>query len=271
MYDELDADSRYHAADRDAPHPVANTSGANAPRQREFSTRLGDALHEVPVPAGLADRILTRLAVASSADQGTPQTLPQQIRASLDAAGPSASEHAPRPANLDIHQPVGRRSRRLWLAGLLSTAAAAVLAWVGYQYARPVWPAPILLEQVVLFHEHNTGQFVPRQGNPLAFSTILNTPTNELAGQRLSGLPGRFGTVYELHYKRAQATLYVVDIRVRGLPSSPPTRPDLSSGGHASAAWQESGLAYVLVVDGGLRQYQQIVPQHGIAMQVAAR
>lgn len=223
---------------------------------RSLADPLGRALYDMPLPAGLAGRILDRLAASSSA---AAPSVSADDRAVALASDPAVVEHAPNKA-------ARRRGRRLVMGGLLATAATLLLAWLGYEQFRPVWPGEVLLEQVVLFHEQDARQAEPLNAWPLAFSNQIARPAGAAAGLRLPGLPGRRGTAYTLRSKKPRATLYVVSVRAVGLPAAPPRQAALASRGHAAAAWQEGSLAYILVVEGGQSQYRQVVePQQPIA------
>ena len=56
-----------------------------------------------------------------------------------------------------------------------------------------------------------------------------------------------------------RATLYVVKRSVSGLPTEPPLRPTLRTGGRSTAAWQSGPLLYVLVVEGEARGYKRLL------------
>lgn len=60
-----------------------------------------------------------------------------------------------------------------------------------------------------------------------------------------------------------RATLYVVRCRSRSLPMKPPTILDSQTRNLATAAWQSSGVVYVVVVQGGEREYRSLLRTAG--------
>jgi hypothetical protein len=67
------------------------------------------------------------------------------------------------------------------------------------------------------------------------------------------------GVAYDLVYRGAAATLYVMPQQSPSLPNAPPQRIGAATGNRALAAWQEGDLLYVLVVEGDERTYQSFV------------
>jgi len=147
------------------------------------------------------------------------------------------------------------------------------------------------MQLAVDFHEQAddaaTQALEPGSELPIGSSGNANYPlsTAITAGgttrmRTLSDFLGRSGVAYDMSRGRARATLYVVDLRASrdappvepALPKAPSATPEFDTGGHCVAVWQATGLLYVLVVDGGPREYQHFVPPAGrIARREAAR
>jgi hypothetical protein len=53
--------------------------------------------------------------------------------------------------------------------------------------------------------------------------------------------------------------LFVVRLWRDGLPTSPPGRPQWSTGGRSIGYWRSGDLVYVLVVDGNENKYRAFV------------
>ncbi len=241
---------------------------------------VGEAFGDVPVPEGLDRRILARLAVARTGPAGAdgpsaaawPEPEPsvqesvqapdEQPAAAWQAALGSA--HVPLPAD-DAPvsaRPAPRVRRRWWLAAGGATAAATVAAALvvvlvaGFLRTSPPSVAQLLdaaiADAAVQFRtETPTGERVdrvaPPQGFPLSRQVVALPGTrwrNAVVGEDR-------GVAFDLALRgRARATLYVLESRVANLPAMPPSQPQCNTGGYCALAWEENGLAYVLVVAG---------------------
>ncbi len=209
--------------------------------------KLAAALHEVPVPEGLADRLLQRLA-AEPAWQSTELTAENE-----QAAVPRSSLVAPRR--------VGR-----WLlagSGLLAVAGGLLLAvWLGLARDDALSEAFVLDEAIRSFDTRadQSGQSVAKQPAPAnyPFSAAV-LPVRGVRWRLLAsgGFLGHSGVVYDLPGPAGtRATLYVVDAgRSEGF-SALPARHPFTTGGCCASAWQENGLLYVLIVQGDPATYR---------------
>ena len=205
---------------------------------------LAEAFHDVPVPEGLADRIVDRLASAR-------QTQLED----------NAAESSP---------PIAKRGRRLWRRWVIGAA----LATAGSVAAFLIWGTPeerltgegVEWAAIMLFDDEGNP---PPEGNPIAEKAppgsyplggdVVSLP--EIRWRRIDGeFLGRRGVAYDLAPPGSpRATLYVVKCRVPGLRGSPPYNPARNSRNRCAAAWQSGGLLYVLVVDGGVGGYREVL------------
>jgi len=240
------------------------------PALRDLYTRLqrvdsvvGDAFRDVPVPDGLAERIMQRLASA----RGGP------VASAVEAAAEPAATEEPAAATAGRRERVSRR----WLlagAGVVSTVlAASVLVAVFFPWPEP---EPYTRSQVwELAIEFSAGEAdvvgelisVAQPPGEYPFSRDV-LPLPDIRWRRIEGFLGCQGVAYDmLGEGGTAATLYVVECSVPDLPSlPPPLGPSLATGGRSVAAWQsgESGeLLYVLVVHGGVRAYRSFLPPPG--------
>lgn len=228
-------------------------------RLQRVDATLVDAFHDVPVPDGLAERILKRLAAARS--------------------GPAASGAEAPAGETPVEEPAAtcRRTERIsrrWLlagAGALSTVvAASVLVTVLFPWPEPetysksqVWEFSI---KFFAGEADVVGQLVrvvpPPSEYPFSPDVL---PLPDLRWRRIEGFLGCGGVAYDLTGEGgAAATLYVVEYSVSGLPSlPPPLNPSYRTGGRSAAAWQSGELLYVLVVHGGPRAYRGFLPAPG--------
>ena len=242
------------------------------PELRELYTRLQrvdsalvDAFHDVPVPDGLAERIMQRLAAARRGPVAS---------AVEAAAGQTATEE---PAAAATSRRRERVSRRWLLAGVgvVSTVlAASVLVAVFFPWPEPeTYTKSQVWELAIEFSAGEAdvvGELVTVAQPPgdYPFSPDVSQQIPGIRWRRIEGFLGRQGVAYDmLGEGGAAATLYVVKYSVPDLPSlPPPLGPSLETGGRSAAAWQSGEsreLLYVLVVHGGPRAYRGFLPPPG--------
>ena len=194
------------------------------------------AFHDVPVPAGLQDRLLARL------DQ-------EAGRSAANAATPLV--------------PAKRLSRRrvAWVLATASVAAGVLVAVaLGLRGDRLEPPAVIAERSIAFFASEagGEGQLVAKTAAPQRYpfsSDLLRTP--QLRWREVTDFLGSYGVAYDLSAAGAgRATLYVVHRTDRGQSETPPDTPTWSTAGYSAAAWQSGGNLYVLVVEGDSHAYR---------------
>jgi hypothetical protein len=225
-------------------------------RLQRIDLSLAKAFQEVPVPEGLADRILQRLTPANEVATPPP-----------DADPPVAT----------VAPPQTHGSRRRWLlgaAGLGLTLAASLLVAVMVSNQRAEYRDDHVLEMAVrLFEtesfspaeEHLAAETPPPKEFPISPLVLQHA---QLRWRSVPQFLGRSGVAYDLTVPgEARATLYVVRQTVTGVPTSPGTQPALTTHNCSVSAWQSGSLLYVLVVDGGARAYRGYldIPQGPVA------
>jgi hypothetical protein len=223
---------------------------------QRLDRRIAKAFSNVPVPVGLADRILAFLALSQ---------IEEPIRiaeAEAALAGPAASEET---------RATRRRRSRRWLlvtGGALAAAAAIlVMVLVGSPSARPMTRETVIQAATDQFtHALETsvqGQLISATGPPNAYPysrDLVNLPN--IRWRWISNFLGRSGVAYDLIGPgRTRATLYVVQGAGAGLPGVPAKPVSSAATGRqlSVAAWQTGGLLYVLVVNGGPSQFPQFL------------
>jgi hypothetical protein len=209
--------------------------------------KLATALHEVPVPEGLAERLLERLAAEPTWQ--SEELIAENERLAI----PRSSFLTP------------RWSRRWLLAGsgLLAIAGAFLIALgIGLTRGDSLSEAFVLDEAIRSFdmRTDQVGHLVAERpapaGYPFSFAVL------QVRGVRWrpfvdAGFLGHKGLVYDLPAPTGtKAILYVVDAgRSEGFSAAPARRP-FTTGGCSASAWQENGLLYVLVVQGDPATYR---------------
>ncbi|MGA2034471.1 MAG: hypothetical protein ABSG68_19670 [Thermoguttaceae bacterium] len=254
-------------------------------RTQSIDASLAAAFQDVPIPQGLSDRLLARLADAT---REAPSLPPGEGRGEgiWDKRGGSSAgdegmslgspdtqlqvmpfADAPTPAPADRSRSAFR-SRR-WLlgtvaAGLVGTAAAVLLCvWLGRGSRLDLRPAEVLDSATVFFNDESaaSGERLadkrPPESYPLS-DRVVSFP--QIQWHRVRGFLDSSGVAYDLSGLGAgRATLYVVRRTVDGLPAQPPLTPRPTTAGCSAAAWQEGPVLYVLVVEGGVRTYRQCI------------
>jgi hypothetical protein len=200
----------------------------------EFDTYLTAAIQDVPVPEGLAGRLLNRLAADASTERN------------VCAASPAATSH-----------------RHWFLTGgsLLAVAAGLLLAlWLGTHRENHLSQQVVLDEAIQSFDVgfKDGGRPSPKAAAPAEYPFSRMVARAKAAKCRpLDGFLGRRGVVYDLPGPAGvQAALYVVERPIEGLGTAPARHP-FTSRNCCVSAWEEGGLMYVLVVGGDQKTYDR--------------
>ena len=223
-------------------------------RLQQADEAIEAAFADVPIPAGLADRVRRRLADATPAASSEPQPT---------GLGGLETSLAATVAPTVLRKPVRQFSRRRLLAGFAALSAAAALlaaVWIQTHLPRQQTPASVLEEAMDFFNKDDPTsgkdalQWPPPAEYPISRDVV------QLKGIRwrhIKQFMGGSAVAYDLPpVGGGRATLYVAERNVPGLPSVPPSMP-LSTGGKSAAAWQagNSSTLYVLVVEGDAGMY----------------
>jgi hypothetical protein len=207
-------------------------------RLQQLDAMVAEAFQDVPVPAGLSARILER--VRAKVGQVT--------------VAPAISL---------------RRRVRPWSWALGGAAAAAILAAVLLHGSRPgdYTPSEIWENAVALFNSELPGQgsLLTAESRPSSYppsGAVQMMPQTHW--RKISGFLGASGVAYDMTTAAGvRATLYVVKRSAPALGSTPPLRPAYSTANCSVAAWCESSLLYVLVVQGNSAAYESFLDVPG--------
>ncbi len=219
---------------------------------------LADVFQDVPVPEGLEDRILAHLAAgrAASSDSG-----PKKGPGLICRNGPEGASHKLNLVPFSAHR--RRISRRLWLAVGAATAVAAsvLIAVLLHSQAPAQYTGQEVLELAIdLFNTPSSEPWqtaAPPRAYPLSPDVVV---VPQPRWRRVHGFLGCRAVAFDMSTPGGtQATLYVVKCSVAGLPTEPPLRPSLRTGGRSTSAWQSGSLVYVLVVRGEARGYKRLL------------
>jgi hypothetical protein len=226
-------------------------------RLQQVDARLAAAFPDVPVPAGLAERIAERLAVAAPPAEGA------EVPGGRTEGEDRRAERGGRRAEVESESVAlrpRRISRRWLLAGLTTLSAAACLlvaVWIGGINSKP-YTASAVREQAIDFFAND--EAAPGQLDAFPEDYPFSRDVERRDGTRwrtIRGFLGHTGVAYDLPAREGvRATLYVVDCDVEGLLGQPPSEPDANTADFWAAAWRDQGRVYVLVVQGTKADYR---------------
>jgi len=222
-------------------------------RLQRLDAAVVKAFGDVPVPEGLAERILDRLKQAGVQPASvTPlETLPGDE--SVPLGEPVAS--------VPQKQAVSRR--RLLIGGAGLVLAGSLLLAVVLQGDRTVYTEALVQEMAIRFFDAESsiagdGRLMVESPPPREFPISPQVLKHSQIRWRAVGqFLGQAGVAYDLTRPNgARATLYVIRKTVAGTPAIPPPQPALTTHNRSVAAWQSGSLLYVLVVEGNSRTYR---------------
>jgi hypothetical protein len=214
-------------------------------RVQTTDAAVGRVFRDVPVPEGLADRLLARLAEA------------RQLEA------------AKVPAEIQ-----GRRSRRRWAIGgvvAIAAAAAILIAFLPNLRIHAISLADIQEKVMAQFQadleQRPAGELLSRSTPSHALPMSQDIVSNPgVRWRNVSGLLGATAIAYDLTLPDGtRATLYVVRLRsgLPTLPASPPSTPRPMTQQRSIAVWKQAtpkgGAVYVLAVNGGTSSYRRLL------------
>jgi hypothetical protein len=223
-------------------------------RLQQLDSRIGAAFHDVPIPPGLAERVLDNLTHARA------ETL---VSNALNAEPDQAADSD---TSISLPSEGKRKVSRRWLllaGGLLSTAAILFISlWLNFHNVESYSEQTVLDEAIRFFDADavDGGILLAERSPPKAYQFSRSVFLSKgIHWRKISNFLGRSGIAYDLPGRDGgRATLYVVEQSALGLGNEPQYRP-FTTGGFSASAWQEGGLLYVLVVQGEPNTYQNFL------------
>jgi hypothetical protein len=235
--------------------------------------RLTSAMHDVPVPTGLADRILDRLAATVVSSDATA-TSGTAAAIAVEAKVPVISGEPKMPSSIEADSASRSSRRRVVAVGLGLAACLLLAAGLGVLVGRqPDHSQLAVTEKAVGWYEQLGDGWQPVDKAPKGFSLPKGIGGTLRGWQWLAKGVAKSGVVYDLgqnppgqvlpgqQVRGAQkgAVLFVIKATRTDLPSSAPRTPQSTTAGFAIGAWQSGGLMYVLVVRGNEHDYQRLL------------
>ncbi len=230
-------------------------------RVAKFDTAIAAAVDQVPVPVGLADRLLVRLQRGAEENSGTTAHAAEVQTEAAETIAYAAARPEERRRRL--------LRRRWWLSG--AAAALAALCVAGWWWMRPAATLDYdqLLASAKEFDQTNEfGEWKSvRKSPPQSWYALPNAIASRTAmeWQKVSNFLRRAGVAYKLTAPNGAAgTLYVVPLDGIGGLGSAPGGPQ-QTGGVAASAWTDGTRLYVLVVRGNERDYWGFLSPRNVA------
>lgn len=218
-------------------------------RSQRLDAAVAEAFRDVPVPAGLADRLLASV---------SPTGIDEESVVSPAQQRPAAT----------------RRRWRRWALSLTAGCASLVLLAVGLAFFFS--SEPTLTSQAVVNQAIQWTYTVGRSDDPwnadlaqvpkkyvFDRDSLRRTPSRWQRIQLKTSLDRR-AVVYDLTTARSQPTavLFVVDIGDRettGLQGGPTFPPSSETDGWCVGTWRKGRRLYVLAVQGDKQRYREMV------------
>ena len=235
-------------------------------RSQQFDRQVISALHDVPVPTGLLDRLLSKTAAAQPvvANHATSELGPTVARAAGEAS-PQTTDESP-----TVAKEIAAPTHRLWLwrAGSLAAAAAAIVI-VAFIWLQRM-PRTITQEQLAtdvpawIAQANSLAQWKPTTRAVSSYPLDRDVRTAPVKWQNYRTPAGDAGVVYEMTpIRKEQVFLFVINAQNKYVVDTAPRRAiPGTTGGIQIAAWQRPGEPlYVLVVGQGglpLREYLRV-------------
>jgi hypothetical protein len=223
----------------DAAHEIdQDTTAARFYDQTQRQdARIVGAIDQVPVPPGLAERILARL---EEHDQAVAAT--EQIIAAT--------------AETQVRLAITPKSRRRWVQAVAATAAIVVVAITFGHFMRPASQPPLELVAAEFLAELGA---VNSDWQPMTQAPATAPFPDGVAGTATGWrrLSRGVATAYRVaHPVSGSAVLFVSRMTSENLPGSPPADPQSATGGQAIGFWKVGPRVYMLVVPGNARNYR---------------
>jgi hypothetical protein len=209
--------------------------------------RIAEAVHDVIVPAGLAERILARVNLESEKPRSVANE--QSVREAMVAVVPE------------------RRSSRKRIWSMIAVAASLLFALSLATF----WPRHQRLTDELLRSDSGASTWYADVSDRASWTPLgpherglaqYPFPNSIRAAAKswsdASSTVGQPSVAYQLATGR-RAALFVIPTNDFDGPSTPLSKPQYSTGGWTIGWWQSEGLVYVLIVEGDERTYQDLL------------
>ncbi len=205
------------------------------PREREWDRRMGLALQDVELPAGLEQRLLIRLAASDA------QAMQAGAAASAELTTTAKQEH-------DTTTGTDRRHRRRWwLAGMIAVSTCAGIAFLGWRSFGPISESE-LRAQAITWGPQLSQHWLAMQGAAPAYPVSPRIRAFPTGFQMIATELDRHTHVYLLDRQRDRAYLYALRPQ-RYVAIGTSVCKMGGTAGWEFAAWKEGESLYILAVN----------------------
>lgn len=239
-------------------------------RTRRSDTEIARAMHEVGVPEGLEQRLLTAVQPVAQAGVDSRSAVDSQVESAATVAPVDESSVVATTLPADRPRQTVRAARwTRWGTLAVAVAGVAAVAVIAVLVELRRAPTPLHAEAIVGEVRAWTESTEQAQWNEDLQSVQLSDYPLDAS---LRGLALRWATiptaydptavVYDLAEPGQElAFLFCLRVgdRLLGGSSMPPLTPDATSGGLAIGVWQQGPIVYALSVQGGERRYRAFV------------
>jgi hypothetical protein len=221
---------------------------------QSWDAAIGRVFHDVPVPAGLADRLLAAVATGGG--------LPGQEAVSVPPGSVGAAQLAEKTRSPWRAWPTGLA------AGLLVTSAIVMLAlWLA------AWRDNLTAAQVAEASGAWIEQLDPEAWQPTnppdaEFPLDPSVRLTVVSWQQCTAITDWQAVAYRADLPPDHSTAFLFVIRTwqgRQLPTIPPTVPDSTTGNICIGVWKNNGCLYVLIVPGSQNDYRRTLRTQSVA------
>ena len=225
--------------------------GAEVARVQAWDASLLRAMEDVPVPAGLAERLISAVKSQEAAEMVTPAA----VVAKTADVKPAVQRGVP---------------RRTWLMSLAAAAAVMAVAVFGGSYAwllsgpsavaiveeaRKLWAVQIDASWESVFSVASLEDY-PWSGR-LQVATVTGW-------QKVSTKLDENAVVYKLAIPNGRRAMLLVMRSPRAINGLLARDSDSSTAGICIGTWQEGELVYVLMVEGNQQDYERLLQDAAI-------
>ncbi len=217
--------------------------GREFARARDFDDQLGQALHDVAVPEGLAERLL-----ATMPDESSPVLAAPAVEASTA---------------VETHPLRGSRLLRRWAiaAGCAAAVAAVWMAMVLLPATTPVTEENVLQLAATWRQQVEDAKNWRSDGAPAEYPGSSRVRSRQQGWTRFSTPLDRNAVAYDLSptgMGGTRITLFVLRTPASGFAKHPPKAPSFTQN-RSIAAWQVGDLLFVVIVEGPREEYDRYI------------
>ncbi len=236
----------------DRPANVASLATATAVAS---TTQASDVLSKIDLNVVNSQNVNINVATQGDATLGTPVAPAAQARAT-EVAEPAWRA-----------RPGTRRTWLRWTLGAGTAVAAAVALFCLLYPWPPPWVEPDEIAQHINVLYDSEIAYSDDWSERVSLPAVLGELSLSSDREREFTFGRHSATAYNLVSRdpNRQATLVVINRRVRGLDYALPRAPQLSTHGRSIGIWQSETQVFALIVEGTEHDYKQLVEQQAFA------